>query len=89
MLTLKQSKNLQEQLNPVLVDFEKHLSPRCRDTITWNENHEGGFLEPTRPATHREDVMSAEDKAELVKFDKAFMEKIRNTPPELRLCSNM
>ena len=89
MLTLKQSKKLHKQPNPVLVAFEKHLSPRCRDTITWNENHEGGFLVPTMPATHREEKLSHEEKAELVKFDAAFMEKIRNTPPELRLCSNM
>lgn len=90
MLTLEQQKDLQNQPNPVLVAFEKDMSPRCRDTITYMDNHKGGLLKPTRKPTNKHtDQVTDQEKAELVKFDMNFAERVRNTPPELRISSNL
>ena len=70
--------------------FEFELSPRCRDSITWDDNHIGGFVKPTHAplASHEEDIhrITTEDSKELVEFD--FNAAMHNRA-QTGICSNM
>ncbi len=67
--------------NIVETTFEAALSPRCRDRITWDDNHVGGFVEPTQKHIPTDEEgrqsITSDDRAELAEFDKRA--KARNS----------
>ena len=62
------------QNNIVETMIENAFSPRCQDSIAWDNNHVGGFVKPTQAhipsdkESHHN--ITADDRAELAWFDK-------------------
>ena len=61
-------------MNTVEQNFEANLSPRCQDSIAWDDNHVGGFVEPTQKHIPTDDeqrqTITTDDRKELAWFDK-------------------
>ena len=60
-------------MNTVEQNFEANLSPRCRDSISWDTAHIGGYVKPTQKHVPTDDearqTITTSDRKELAEFD--------------------